>query len=588
MNLSAFTSLLSRLPIKDRLTHEVHPFRLFHNQTEAVHRLAKQQEDTGKIRAIFLKSRRVGISSLADGYLFCDALALPHRENLIVAHMKDTAEGLFRVPRDLAKAINEVASVCTIQTKSVYVNHREGDSVVNIATAGTVASGRGLSLSNLHLSEAAYSSEGSFLSLLPAVAEGPNTAVFVESTANGVTDDGEPFYDFWQSAVERRSEYIAIFLGWLTDPGCVAESRLARDAPATDLERELMAPPFNATRAQIAWMRITLESKCQGYEKKFLQEYPHDAGVAFQATGDPAFTTEELNFSRTTLQDPPQRGFIEWKDHPVFTRTHGGALAIWEEPKEGHRYYIGMDAAVGVEEGDFAAISVWDGTTGRQAAQYADRVVPEVVADVMRCLGHWYNRALTNGELTGNSGREVLRIMRDHYHYPNFAVWRGKDDKIFGFSTNKRPVIWWETTAYSRQKMFDCFRLAVRGGMKKEAIEKAIVRDPALWAQMSRASLSDSGRWELRKGHDDILVSAMLAIVALAQNPVPRALHHSALIDIGESEEDSLKKVIPTVIDDATLSLGRHYSKVMKLLRKGPAMSESWRRELVTNKLVGV
>lgn len=586
MNLTQFVSMLAKLPVRHRDSNEMVPFRLFPNQITAMKKLGKQYEDKGKIRAIFLKSRRVTVSSLCDSYLFCDCLSAPNRENLIVAHVADTSKGLFRVPRDLANAIPLPAGVCEVQTKNIRVNHREGVSTLDIATAGTVSSGRGLTLTGLHLSEAAfYPGQDSFLSLLPAVSEGRDTCVFVETTANGTTGIGETFYDFWQSAVERRNDYVPIFLGWLTDPACIADPANAEDAPATDLERELVRD-FKANKAQIAWMRLTLESKCQGYEKKFLQEYPHTESVAFISTNDPAFTPEEINFSKTTLKEPIAQGHMEWKSgEPRFCRVRDGALSIWEEPKPGHKYYLGMDAAVGMETGDFAAICVWDGTTGRQVAQYADKVVPEVCAFMVHCIGHYYNRAMTNGELTGNSGREVLRILRDHYHYPFFAMWKGKDDKLLGRGENRRPTVWWETTAYSRAKMFDVFRVFVRGGMRpKESLEVAIVRDPALHGQMSRATLSTGGRWEVEKGHDDILVSAMLAIVALAQNPVPRHLNQSHIVESGEPEEDRIANLIPNLQDDVTLSLQRHYKKAMLLTRKSEA---KMKREGI-NRLVGV
>lgn len=545
------------------------PFRLFPNQVTAINKLAKQYEEKGKLRAVFLKSRRVTVSSLCDAYLFCDGLSSPNRENLIVAHVKDTSEGLFRVPRDMAEALNKQAEVCRVMTKRIEVPHTEGVSLLDIATAGTVASGRGLTLSGLHCSEAAfYPGQDSFLSLLPAVGKGKDTSIFLESTANGKTGQGQAFYEFWTQAATRRSEYIQIFLGWLTDPACIADPEFADDAPATDLERELMGKPFHATKAQIAWMRVTMETECQGYENKFLIEYPYTPGVAFRSSGDPAFTNEEKNFAESTLQEPAAQGHMEWKgDRPLFIRAKGGALNVWEEPKKDHKYFIGMDAAVGVEEGDFAAICVWDGTTGYEVAQYADRVVPEVLAYIMHCLGHWYNRALTNGELTGNSGREVLRVLRDHYHYPNFAYWKGKDDKLLGRGENRRPTIWWETTGYSRRKMIDTFRLALRGGLRGDYF-RAIVRDKVLWAQMNDASLTDTGRWELRKGHDDILVSAMLAVVAIAQNPVSKMAGQSRVLETGEPEEDRLKRIIPNVVDDVTMSLGRHYRKAMKETRR--------------------
>lgn len=590
MNLSQFTKMLSRLPVKHRDSGDMVPFRLFPNQITAMKALAKQYEEKRKIRAIFLKSRRVTVSSLVDALLFGECLSAPNRENLICAHVKDTSEGLFRVPRDLANAINAKANVCRVMAKRIIVKHGEGPSVLDIATAGTVASGRGLTLSGLHLSESAqYPGQGSFLSLLPAVSKGYDTSIYVESTAYGKTGIGETFYDFWQSATARRNEYIPIFLGWLTDPACIADEQMASDAPATDLERELMAKPFYASRAQIAWMRNVLESECQGYEKVFLQEYPHTPSVAFISTGDPAFTPEEINFAETTCTEPVARGHMEWKDDkPVFIRSRDGSLHVWEEPKWGHKYYVGMDAAVGVDSGDFAAISIWNGTTGRQVAQYSDRAVPEVVAYVLHSLGHWYNKAILNGELTGNSGREVLRIIRDRHLYPNLALWKGKDDKILGRTGSKASSLWWETTAYSRRKLLDCFRLAIRGAMKAEDF-RAVVKDKALWLQMAEATFAETGKWEVRRGHDDILMSAMLAVVTIAQNPVPKLSGQSHVIDTGESEEDQIKRILPSIIDDTTLSLRRHYRKAMALSKKSETRRiREGQKALGINTLAGI
>lgn len=589
MNLGTFTSLLEKLPVKHRDTGAMVPFHLFPNQVTAMQELSRQHERVGKIRAIFLKSRRVTVSSLCDALLFGDCLAASNRENLICAHVKDTSEGLFRVPRDLASGINQKANVCRIMAKRIEVLHRDGKSILDIATAGTVSSGRGLTLSGLHLSEAAqYPGQDSFLSLLPAVSKGRDTSVLVESTAFGKTGPGKVFYEFWQAAIARKNEYITIFLGWLTDPACVQDEQLAADAPATDLEKELMRD-FKASRAQIAWMRNVLESECQGYENVFLQEYPHTPSVAFIATGDPAFTKEEINYAESTCEKPKAQGHMDWKaGKPTFVRVPGGALSVWEDPIADHKYYIGMDAAVGKEAGDFAAICVMDGSTGRQVAQYADRVVPEVLAHMLNLLGNWYNKALINGELTGNSGREVLRVIRDRYHYANLATWRGKDDKIMGFSTTRRPTLWWEMTGYSRRKLFDCFRMAIRGAMKREDF-RATIRDQALWIQMADATLSDWGRWEVERGHDDILVSAMLAVVTYAQNPVPKLSGQKRILALEDDEKTQLSQMLPEVIDDATMSLSRHYRKAMKLSEQAQKrINLAWREKMGTNRLAGL
>ncbi len=115
------------------------------------------------------------------------------------------------------------------------------------------------------------------------------------------------------------------------------------------------------------------------------------------------------------------------------------------------------------------------------------------------------------------------------------------------------------------------------------------MKDPALWQQMADASLSDWGRWEVEKGHDDILVSAMLAIVAIAQNPVPHISHQSAVLEIGEGEDDQVQRILPNIVDDAVLSLRRHYKKAMALSRKSERRQISEGQKMLgINRLAGI
>lgn len=216
-------------------------------------------------------------SSFFDGLLFVHCLARPQAHAQIVAHLKTTSEtGLFRVPRDLASGLNAKVDVADVRARNIFFRHASGDSLLDLATAGTTSGGRGLTLSALHLSEAAqFPGEDSFLSLLPAVSEAPDTLIAVESTAFGRVGVGQMFYEFWNNACAGKNGYVPIFLSWLNDPDCVRDEEEADDAPATDLERELMGKPYYANKAQIAWMRLTLEAKCKGEEPMWLQEYPH-------------------------------------------------------------------------------------------------------------------------------------------------------------------------------------------------------------------------------------------------------------------------------------------------------------------------
>lgn len=533
MNLDRAVQLLGRLHIKSRDDGVAIPFKLNPNQQIAVRVMREQYEKEKYIRVCFLKARRVGVSSLIDALFFTYGLTYSQAHLEIVAHELKTSElGLFRVPHDLAEELNGRFPLTELRTKRIYFKHDAGNSLLDIATAGSLGSGRGLTLNALHLSEAAqYPGVDSFLSLLPAVSKGANTIVAVESTAFGKTDEGEAFYEFWNSACARRNTprwngYVPVFLDWLGDPACHRPASEASDAPATDLERELMKRPYFATKSQIAWMRRTLESECGGEEVKFSQEYPWCPEVAFLSTGDPAFPREEVAYAESTKKDPIATGHLIRRDgKPFFEVADRGPLLLWERPLDRAYYYIGADAAAGYETRDFAAYAVYNGTTGKQAARFADKIDPSSLGDQLDMAGRWYNNAIINIELTGNLGRWAQRKLRDELFYPNLYRWRGKDDKLSGKARSDSAG--WETTHATRDLMRQAFREKLRLGMK-DIPGGMQVFDKELVAQMGVATLRGRLRWEVEAGHDDILVAWMLALVTCAQYPPPNIISFKA------------------------------------------------------------
>jgi hypothetical protein len=569
VNLTNAITLLAKLPIKDRDTGRTIRFKLNANQQKSMRMLEEQYDDIGMCRTIILKARRVGMSSLMDSLGLLHCLARPQAHAKIVAHLQSTAEGLFRVPRDLVSGLPYGNTVVDVRTRRIIVPHPDGDSILDISTAGSVIGGRGLTLSFVHLSEAAFfPGEDSFLSLLPAVSDGDDTFVAIESTANGRVGPGKAFYDFWNSAVAGKNGYVPIFLPWLDDPACIRPADEAADAPASDIERELMRD-FHATKPQIAWFRRTLEDKCQGLLPKMMQEYPHTPEVAFVASGDPAFPREEIIYVRSTCEKPLKRGRVRWDpalNRVTFEEVRNGLLHIWRPPELRHYYYVGADAATGIEDGDFAAYVVFDGTTGEQVARYADRIHPEHLADQLNLIGQYYNKAMVNIELTGNLGRHALKVLRDDYRYNNFYIWKGKDDRKPGARTGL-PLIGWETTSASRRKLFDTFRAGVRSGMRNEEGGLAIY-DDALVQQMDNATFYEGFMWEVERGNDDILFAAMLGVIAMSQWPPPRVTNRSRKPDIDDSAAYSpLGAMGIRPQEPVELSLRRHYQLTMRAMR---------------------
>ena len=472
-----------------------------------------QLEEQGKpLWIILLKSRQVGGSTLMEGLLTAHCVAEHNARSLLAAHQATSSKELF----DRALMMWESCPIGKRRPdptqRMLVFPHKDGHSNFRHATAGSISGGRGMTLSALHLSEAAFFPENSFTALLPTVPYQKDTILCIESTANGKDEGpGEAFYRIWLDAINGRSEFTPIFIPWSVDPACVRDAAEAKDAPADDEEKVLMKA--GVTRAQIAWRRWALNSRCQGYVEKLHAEYPFTWEEAFVASGDPAFTTEEIRYAEATVvKKPIFEGRIDLTTKGLSLQKQGrlgeSPLRLWAWPVEGHNYYIGCDAARGVEVGDFSAAVVWDGHTGEQVATFADRVSAKPFASIIDRLGRYYNNAMANIELTGGYGIHVQAVLRDDLRYNNFYIWKGKNDKI-----NRRlgVALGWETTFFSRERMFTAFREALRA-------KELIIKDERIVEQMKSAIRQD-GRVDILHDHDDILFGGLIGWIARVDYP---------------------------------------------------------------------
>lgn len=586
-DLDRAAALLARLPIRDRMSRKLIPFKLKWAQNEMLEAAKRQAKKGRPIRLIILKARRVGGSSFTEGIGLCHSMSKEASLGLIVAHLFKSSKGLFEVPCNLIdralpgeRSLNDLCGIWHTKHE-ITVPRKTGDSLMQLATAGSVsgAGGRALSFDFLHLSEAAYfPGIQPFTSLLPTVPYDPSTIIVIESTANGRVGPGSSFYDYWQKACEGRNAFEPIFVPWWRDPTYIMPEDGAADAPADDYEEWLMKE-FKCTKQQIAWWRSTLETECKGVLQIMQQEYPASAEEAFVSTGDPSFEAAELEYCRKLVCDPLTVGDIRCKpgELPIYLEHGTGDWCIWKLPVPGHHYFMGSDCARGLQleegevepsaEGDFAACGIWDSDTNELVARYAKRDNPEVLAAKLYAAGLYYNKAMISIELTGNLGLWAQKVLRDApYNYPNIYRWRGsKDDrtneqnKIY-----KRNVLGWETTTHSREVMFDSFRAAIRlGGLR--------IYDRALLTQMENAQRKEGFRWEVVRGHDDILISVLIGWIAREQwgepwmpGVIAASGNGGGVPDVeGEQPRQHVGyKDGPPLIDGVAMQLGDHIRKI--------------------------
>ena len=175
--------------------------------------LEAQRERLGYVRAIVLKGRQQGVSTLIQGRFMRATTTRPGVRAFILTHEKDATENLFemadRYYNNLPVWMQPELGKCNAKELSFD----KLDSGYKIGTAGNKAVGRSQTIQLFHGSEVAFwpNAEEHTKGILQAVPDASDTEIILESTANGV---GNYFHQQWKQAEKGLSDFIAIFIPW--------------------------------------------------------------------------------------------------------------------------------------------------------------------------------------------------------------------------------------------------------------------------------------------------------------------------------------------------------------------------------------
>ena len=259
------------------------PLRLNAPQKIIHEALEKQLAETGKVRAIILKSRRVGASTLIAARYYRYATLREGQSVAIVAHIQKTTGTLYRMVKRFQEHNPVAPRVGASNIRELVFDKL--DSRYGVFSAETGEAGRGEDINLVHASEFAYYGKPQdFMNgLVAAVPDKPNTEIIMESTASGPTGE---FYEMWQDAKAGRNEYVPIFVPWTADPDCYrdppADFEVEQDRidPAFPSEQELV-DEYGLSIGQLAWRRATMQGPRNIW--RFVREYPMTEDDAFSA-----------------------------------------------------------------------------------------------------------------------------------------------------------------------------------------------------------------------------------------------------------------------------------------------------------------
>ena len=162
------------------------------------------------------------------------------------------------------------------------------NSSIKIETANKLSAGRSKTIQCLHMSEKAFWRDAATLQtgLYQSVPSSSGTIILDESTANGISGEGEQFYNDWHD-----SDFTNIFFKWTHNKEY--EREVPKDFSLTEYEKELIGLHPELTNEKLMFRRYKIKnemgSAVMNPETQFQQEYPFTEEEAFISSGRPVF-----------------------------------------------------------------------------------------------------------------------------------------------------------------------------------------------------------------------------------------------------------------------------------------------------------
>jgi len=467
------------------------------------------QATKGSNRVIILKSRQLGITTLA-GLISLDlALWESGRECGIMAHHRDLVGKIFqtkiRTPynyflKDWGHYYSPVAKFDN-KNELRFADDGLGRSLntsVSVATSFV-----GSTLSFLHISEAALiQKQDDLINSLKSVPD--NGRIIAESTPNG---RGGWFYETWQNfrIHQETAAYLGVFLPWWRyyPEQAVAEQYELEVRVDWEKEEKELLELLPIKESHLNWRRQCIQQNCNGDSDNFFEQYPSDDISCFLAGHNSFFPASLTTVLDKKASKYKKAGILMRDESKVILEENNTPVTfVWEEPNVSHQYVIGADIGAGIGR-DASCAYVLDRTSGRFVGCLYGQINPVTMAHELFKLAKWYNGAYLCPEVN-NHGLATVEELKNLQYYKFYKR------KEFDNLTNKiERKIGFLTKSDSKLRITDNFKYACKRG-------DLIITDPELINEMSTfvqlsSKTGHSVRREALPGtNDDRVIAACL------------------------------------------------------------------------------
>ena len=481
----------------------VQKFKLNKPQKKLLELIDKQYAENKKIRIIILKARQQGFSTFVSAYLYHKLSLSFAKKGIVIGNKADNTRALFDMYRRIHNSMPPELKPTTDAISRKELNFPKLDTSLIVATAGGDDVGRGETLTHAHFSEFAFwpkaTAQANWVALTQCVPNVDDTAIFVESTANGMSGI---FYDTWMGAVAGTNGFTPFFSPWFDS------EEYRRPVPTWGMdgytEDELkLKELYGLDDEQLCFRRERIA--LNGYDA-FEVEYPSTPEEAFKSSGLPVFNLTTLHEMLKKSYQPIKRMQV---DGSSVTENPHGALKVFVEKELGQRYTIGADVANGTK-GDYSVAQVLDAKGQQVAVWRSNQVDPDFFASILNTLGRYYNQARIIIERNNHGLLPATRLAKD-FAYPNMFT-DVREDEVWDRDT---PKLGFFTSAQSKPLIID----KVREALRKREIN---IVDEVTLKEMQNYTMTPDEKMEAEVGcHDDCVMALAFAVHALDRDFEP-------------------------------------------------------------------
>ena len=402
--------------------------------------------------SIILKSRQLGISTLAAGYSLWLMLFHKDKNVLCLATKQETAKNMVTKVKFMYENLPSWLKVNAEENNKLTLRLTNGSQIKAVSAAGDA--GRSEAVSLLIIDEAAFIDNIGeiWASAQQTLATGGGAIVL--STPYGT---GNWFHQTWVKAEANENQFLPIKLPWYVHPERNEEWRKMQD--------ELLGDPRLAAQ----------ECDCD-----------------FSTSGDVVFYPEFIEFyEQTFIQEPLERRGVDKN------------LWVWEPADWSRSYMVVADVARG-DGKDFSAFHVIDIESNTQVAEFKGQLSTTEFGHLLVGIATEYAEALLVVE-NANIGWSTLQtILERGYRNLYFSSKSDKADSSTYFdkyADNSNMTAGFTNSLKTRPMVINKFREYVS--------EKSItIRSKRLLEEM-KVFIWKNGRAEAQSGYNDDLVMSM-------------------------------------------------------------------------------